>query len=177
MGAQIAAHLANAGISSYLLDIVPGEPNDEEKKAGLTIRDKAVRNRFAAAGLKRALGLKPAPFFTKEKASLITPGNFEDDLGKVGEVDWVIEVIVESLAPKRDLMKKVDALRKPGTIVSSNTSGIPISQISDGLSDDFQKHFLGTHFFNPPRYLYLLELIPTADTLPDNRTLKSPTHL
>ncbi len=167
MGAQIAAHLANAGISSYLLDIVPGEPNDEEKKAGLTIRDKAVRNRFAAAGLKRALGLKPAPFFTKEKASLITPGNFEDDLGKVGEVDWVIEVIVESLAPKRDLMKKVDALRKPGTIVSSNTSGIPISQISDGLSDDFQKHFLGTHFFNPPRYLYLLELIPTADTLPE----------
>lgn len=167
MGSQIAAHLANAGISSYLLDIVPGEPNDEEKKAGLTMRDKAVRNRFASAGLKRALGLKPAPFFTKEKAASITPGNFEDDLGKVGEVDWIIEVIVESLDPKRELMKKVDALRKPGTIVSSNTSGIPISQISDGLSEDFRKHFLGTHFFNPPRYLYLLELIPTADTLPE----------
>jgi 3-hydroxyacyl-CoA dehydrogenase len=167
MGAQIAAHLANAGISSYLLDIVPGEPNDDEKKAGLTLRDKAVRNRFATAGMKRMFGLKPAPFFTKEKASLITAGNFEDDLGKVGEVDWVIEVVVESLAPKRELMKKVDALRKPGTIVSSNTSGIPISQIAAGLSDDFRRHFLGTHFFNPPRYLYLLELIPTSDTLPE----------
>lgn len=167
MGAQIAAHLANAGISSYLLDIVPNELNDEEKRAGLTTKDKAVRNRIAAAGLKRALGLKPAPLFTKEKASLITVGNFEDDLDKVTEVNWVIEVIVESLAPKRELMKKVDALRKPGTIVSSNTSGIPISHIAEGLSEDFRKHFLGTHFFNPPRYLYLLELIPTAETSPD----------
>jgi 3-hydroxyacyl-CoA dehydrogenase len=167
MGAQIAAHLANAGISSYLLDIVPRELDEEEKRKGLTLSDKAVRNRFAAAGLKRALGLKPAPLFTKEKVGRITIGNFEDDLNKVGEVDWIIEVVVESLAPKKDLMKKVDSLRKAGTIVSSNTSGIPISMIADGLSDDFRRHFLGTHFFNPPRYLYLLELIPTADTSPE----------
>lgn len=167
MGAQIAAHLANAGIPSYLLDIVPPETNEEEKKKGLTLQDKAVRNRFAAAGLKRALELKPAPLFSKDKVSYITVGNFEDDLGKIAEADWIIEVIVESLDPKRELMKKVDALRKPGTIVSSNTSGIPISQIAEGLSDDFRKHFLGTHFFNPPRYLYLLEIIPTHETLPE----------
>ncbi len=167
MGAQIAAHLANAGIKSYLLDIVPKDADDSEKKRGLTINDKEVRNRFAGTGLKRALELKPAPFFTKEKAAYITAGNLDDDLNKVADADWIIEVIVESLAPKRELMKKVDALRKPGTIVSSNTSGIPISQIAEGLSDDFRKHFLGTHFFNPPRYLHLLELIPTADTLPE----------
>ncbi len=167
MGAQIAAHLANAGIRSYLLDIVPKDADDAEKKKGLSINDKEVRNRYANTGLKRALELKPAPFFTPEKASYITVGNFEDDLEKVSDADWIIEVIVESLAPKKELMKKVDALRKPGTIVSSNTSGIPISQISDGLSEDFRKHFLGTHFFNPPRYLYLLELIPTAETLPE----------
>jgi len=101
MGAQIAAHLANAGISSYLLDIVPKELDDEEKKKGLTLNDEAVRNRFAAAGLKRALGLKTRPLFTKQKGGLITIGNFEDDLNKVGEVDWIIEVIVESLAPKK----------------------------------------------------------------------------
>ena len=167
MGAQIAAHLANAGISSYLLDIVPKGLNDEEKKKGLTLDDKVVRNRFAATGLKRALELKPAPFFTKEKANYITIGNFEDDLKIVADVDWIIEVIVESLTPKKDLMKKIDALRKPGTIVSSNTSGIPISEIAEGLSEDFRKHFLGTHFFNPPRYLYLLELIPTKETSPE----------
>ncbi len=167
MGAQIAAHLANAGISSYLLDVVPQEADDEEKKKGLTLQDKAVRNRFASAGLKRALGFKPAPLFTKEKASYITVGNFEDDLEKVAEVDWIVEVIVEKLGPKRELLKKVDQLRRPGTIVSSNTSGIPIFQIAEGLSDDFRKHFLGTHFFNPPRYLYLLELIPTPDTMPE----------
>lgn len=167
MGAQIAAHLANAGINSYLLDIVPKELTDEEKKKGLTVADKEVRNRFASMGLRRALELRPAPFFTKDKADYITVGNFEDDLKKISEVDWVIEVIVESLGPKRDLMGKVDSLRRPGTIVSSNTSGIPISEIAQGFSDDFKKHFLGTHFFNPPRYLYLLELIPTNDTLPE----------
>lgn len=165
MGAQIAAHLANAGISSYLLDVLPAETDGDEKKKGLTLQDKTVRNRFAAAGLKRALGLKPAPLFTKDKASYITIGNFEDDLGKVADVDWIIEVIVEKLAPKRELLKRVDELREPGTIVSSNTSGIPIYQIVEGFSDDFRKYFLGTHFFNPPRYLYLLELIPTTDTL------------
>jgi 3-hydroxyacyl-CoA dehydrogenase len=164
MGAQIAAHLANAGIKSYLFDVVPNELTEEEKKKGLTLADKEVRNRFAANGLKRAMELKPAPFFTKEKASYITIGNFEDDLPKVAEADWIIEVIVEQLQPKRDLLKRVDSLRKPGTIVSSNTSGIPIREIAAGFSDDFRKHFLGTHFFNPPRYLYLLEVIPTEET-------------
>jgi 3-hydroxyacyl-CoA dehydrogenase len=167
MGAQIAAHLANAGISSYLLDIVPKELNDDEKRKGLTLSDKGVRNRFASMGLKRALELKPAPFFTKEKANYITVGNFEDDLKKIEEVDWIIEVIVESLEPKQELMKRVEEFRKPGAIVSSNTSGIPILKIAEGLSDDFREHFLGTHFFNPPRYLYLLELIPTKETSPE----------
>ncbi|MGC8653196.1 MAG: 3-hydroxyacyl-CoA dehydrogenase/enoyl-CoA hydratase family protein [Candidatus Kryptoniota bacterium] len=167
MGAQIAAHLANAGIKSYLLDIIPNELTEEEKKKGLTLSDREVRNRFAAIGLKKAMDLKPSPFFTKEKASYITIGNFEDDLAKVAEADWIIEVIVEQLQPKRDLLKRVDSLRKPGTIVSSNTSGIPIKDIAAGLSDDFRKHFLGTHFFNPPRYLYLLEVIPTEETLKD----------
>ncbi len=167
MGAQIAAHLANAGISSYLLDIVPDQLNEEEKKKGLTLDNPVVRNRFSAGGLKRALELKPAPLFTKQMAGRITVGNFEDDLKKVTEVDWIIEVVVESLGPKRELMKRVDAVRRPGTLVSSNTSGIPIAEIAAGLSEDFRKHFLGTHFFNPPRYLYLLELIPTADTLPE----------
>ncbi len=167
MGAQIAAHLANAGIHSYLFDIVPKDLTDDEKKKGLTLADREVRNRYALAGLKRVLELKPAPFFTKDLADYITVGNFEDDLKNISEVDWVIEVIVESLEPKRDLMRKVDSFRRPGTFVSSNTSGIPISEIAEGLSEDFQKHFLGTHFFNPPRYLYLLELIPTASTLPE----------
>jgi len=167
MGAQIAAHLANAGISSYLLDITPKELTDEEKRKGLTLADREVKNRFSSTGLKRALEMKPAPFFTPEKASHITVGNFDDDLGKVSEADWIIEVVVESLGPKCELMKKIDSVRKAGTIVSSNTSGIPISQISEGFSDDFRKHFLGTHFFNPPRYLYLLELIPTSETLPE----------
>ncbi len=167
MGAQIAAHLANAGISSYLLDIVPDNLNGDETKRGLKLSDPAVRNRFSSGGLKRAMELKPAPLFTKKLAQYITIGNLEDDLDKISKVDWIIEVIVESLKPKRDLMKRVDALRKPGTFVSSNTSGIPISEISSGLSDDFRKHFLGTHFFNPPRYLYLLELIPTSETLPE----------
>ncbi|MFZ1082514.1 MAG: 3-hydroxyacyl-CoA dehydrogenase/enoyl-CoA hydratase family protein [Candidatus Kryptoniota bacterium] len=167
MGAQIAAHLANAGVISYLFDIVPKELTDDEKKKGLTINDKEVRNRFASTSLKRALELKPAPFFTSEKANYITVGNFDDDLRKISEVDWIIEVIVESIELKRELMKKVDQIRKPGTIVSSNTSGIPISKIAEGLSDDFKKYFLGTHFFNPPRYLYLFELIPTDDTLPE----------
>ncbi|HUI28755.1 MAG TPA: 3-hydroxyacyl-CoA dehydrogenase NAD-binding domain-containing protein [Candidatus Acidoferrales bacterium] len=167
MGAQIAAHLANAGISSYLFDVVPKELNDEETKKGLMLSDMEVRNRVASMGLKRALDLKPAPFFTIEKSNYITLGNFDDDLKKIGEVDWIIEVIVESLEPKRELMKKIEEFRKPGTIVSSNTSGIPISKIAEGLSDDLRKNFLGTHFFNPPRYLHLLELIPTEDTLPE----------
>ncbi len=167
MGAQIAALMANAGIDSYLLDLVPAELTDEEKKQGLSLSSKNVRNRLAALGLKRALETKPPSFFTPGKANRITIGNLEDDLGKIREVDWVIEAIVESIEEKRELMRRVEAFRKPGTIVSSNTSGISVSRIAAGLSDDFRMHFLGTHFFNPPRYLHLLELIPAEETLPE----------
>lgn len=164
MGAQIAAHLANAGIPSYLLDIVPKELTEEEKAKGLTLQDPEVRNRIAREGLERAKKLKPNAFFVPELEKLITIGNFEDNLGWLSEVDWVIEAVVERLDIKRELFKKVEPAIKPGTIVSTNTSGIRISEIAEGFSDEFRKHFLGTHFFNPPRYMKLLEIIPTAET-------------
>ena len=167
MGAQIAAHLANAGIDVLLLDVVPRELTKEETAKGLTLEKKSVRNRIALAGLAAALKLKPAAFYSSVAASLITPGNFEDDLDKLGDVDWIIEAIVENLEIKRSLFSKVDSHRNPGTIVTSNTSGISIRQMAEGMSEDFRRHFLGTHFFNPPRYMKLLELIPTAETLPD----------
>jgi 3-hydroxyacyl-CoA dehydrogenase len=167
MGAQIAAHLANAGIPSYLLDIVPKELSEEEKRNGLTLQSPEVRNRIAREGLERAKKIKPNAFFIPELEKLITIGNFEDNLEWIKDVDWVIEAVVERLDVKRDLFKKVEMVRRPGTIVSSNTSGIRISEIADGFSDDFRKHFLGTHFFNPPRYMKLLEIIPTKDTLPE----------
>lgn len=174
MGSAIAAHLANAGIPSYLLDIVPKELTPEESAKGLTLASPVVRNRFANAGLEAAKKARPAAFYSPDfarlpagQAGLITIGNFDDNLGWVKEVDWIIEVVVERLDIKQSLLKKVDALRKPGTIVSSNTSGIPINQIKEGLSDDFRKHFLGTHFFNPPRYMRLLEIIPSEETLPE----------
>ncbi len=164
MGAQIAAHLANAGIPSYLLDIVPKELTEEEKAKGLTLQDLEVRNRIAREGLERAKKLKPNAFFVPELEKLITIGNFEDNLGWLSEVDWVIEAVVERLDIKRELFKKVESVIKPGTIVSTNTSGIRISEIAEGFSDEFRRHFLGTHFFNPPRYMKLLEIIPTAET-------------
>lgn len=167
MGSAIAAHLANAGIPSYLLDIVPKELTPEESAKGWTLTTPAVRNRIAQAGLEAAKKAKPAAFYSPDFASLITVGNFEDHLALVRDVDWIIEVVVERLDIKQALLKKVDAVRKPGTIVSSNTSGIPIGEIKRGLSDDFRKHFLGTHFFNPPRYMRLLEIIPTEETLPE----------
>ena len=167
MGSAIAAHLANAGIPSYLLDIVPKELTPEESAKGLTLTSPIVRNRFANAGLESAKKARPAAFYSPDFARLITVGNFDDNLGWVKEVDWIIEVVVERLDLKQSLLKKVDALRKPGTIVSSNTSGIPINQIKEGLTDDFRKHFLGTHFFNPPRYMRLLEIIPSEETLPE----------
>jgi 3-hydroxyacyl-CoA dehydrogenase len=164
MGAQISAHLANAGIPSYLLDIVPKELTEEEKSKGLTLQSPEVRNRIAREGLERAKKLKPNAFFVPELEKLITIGNFEDNLNWLSEVDWIIEAVVERLDIKRELFKKVESVRKPGTIVSTNTSGIRISEIAEGFSDDFRKHFLGTHFFNPPRYMKLLEIIPTSDT-------------
>jgi 3-hydroxyacyl-CoA dehydrogenase len=167
MGSAIAAHLANAGIPSYLLDIVPKELTPEETAKGLSLASPAVRNRIVNAGLDSAKKARPAAFYSSDFARLITIGNFDDNLAWLKDVDWIIEVVVERLDIKQSLLKRVDTIRKPGTIVSSNTSGIPINQIKEGLSEDFRKHFLGTHFFNPPRYMKLLEIIPTAETLPD----------
>jgi 3-hydroxyacyl-CoA dehydrogenase len=167
MGAQIAAHLTNAGVEVLLLDIVPTELTKEEAAKGLSLQDPRVRNRIAAAGLLAAQKVKPAAFFSSASAGLVAAGNFEDDLAKIADADWIIEAIVENLGAKRQLLARVDLSRKPGSIVSSNTSGISIRQMSDGLSEDLRKHFLGTHFFNPPRYMKLLELIPTPDTLPE----------
>jgi 3-hydroxyacyl-CoA dehydrogenase len=164
MGSGIAAHLANVGIPSLLLDVVPNEVTPQEEARGLTLEDKAVRNRLSATAIQKLAKQKPAPLSSKTKASYIEAGNLEDDLPRLQEVDWIIEVIVENLTIKQQLLKKVDEARKPGTIVSSNTSGISIEAMSKELSEDFRAHFLGTHFFNPPRYLKLLEIIPTEKT-------------
>ena len=151
MGARIAAHFANAGVPSYLLDIVPA---DAEARA---------RNKIAAAGLDAAKKSKPAAFMEPSLARFVTVGNFEDDLKKLADVDWIIEAVVENLDLKRALLKKVEAVRKPGTIITTNTSGLPVGKIAEGFSDDFRRAWFGTHFFNPPRYMRLLELIPTPD--------------
>jgi 3-hydroxyacyl-CoA dehydrogenase len=167
MGAQIAAHLANAGIPTLLLDIAPKEPTPEEHARGLTLESKEVRDRVARAGLETAKKAKPAPFFTAEAAALVSTGNFDDDLPRIKDCDIVIEAVVENLDIKRKLFERVEQFRKPGSVVASNTSGIPIRQIAEGFSEDFRVHFLGTHFFNPPRYLHLVELIRTEWTKPE----------
>ncbi len=167
MGSGIAAHLANIGIPTLLLDIVPKELTAEEQAKGLTLEHSAVRNRFVNGALQKLLKQKPAPLSSKKNMALITPGNFEDDFDKLKDVDWVIEVIVENLEIKKGLMEKIDAVRKPGTIISSNTSGVSINAMAEERSEDFKKHFLGTHFFNPPRYLKLLEVIPSTSTCPN----------
>lgn len=164
MGSRIACHLANKGIESLLLDIVPRELTEKEKKAGLSMEDKAVRNRLVDENLKRAVEANPASLFTKKFADRIATGNFDDDLEKIKDCDWIIEVVVERLDIKQQLFEKVEKHRKPGTLISSNTSGIPINLMAKGRSDDFREHFCGTHFFNPPRYLKLLEIIPTKET-------------
>ncbi len=161
MGSGIAAHLANIGIPTLLLDMVPRDLSEEEKG------NSVARNRVAQGALNKLLKQKPAPLASKKNLTLLSAGNFEDDLDKLKDVDWIIEVIVENLDIKKGLYEKIDAVRKPGTIISSNTSGISINAMGEGRSDDFQKHFLGTHFFNPPRYLKLLEVIPATTTLPE----------
>jgi 3-hydroxyacyl-CoA dehydrogenase len=165
MGGGIAAHLANAGVRVTLLDVVPKELTPEEKKIGLSLADPVVRNRIVREGLERALKSRPASFFTPEHAPLVQIGNLEDDFTSIENADWVIEVIVENLNIKRQLMERIDAVRKPSTIVSTNTSGIRVASIVEGRSLSLRQHFLGTHFFNPPRYLKLLEVIRTPDTL------------
>ncbi|TFD95887.1 3-hydroxyacyl-CoA dehydrogenase/enoyl-CoA hydratase family protein [Jeotgalibacillus sp. R-1-5s-1] len=167
MGSGIAAHLANIGIPAMLLDIVPNELTDEEKAKGLTLEDRAVRNRFSEGAIKKLFKQKPAPLATKSNAALIQAGNLEDHLEQLGEVDWIIEVVVENLDVKKKVFEKVEQYRKQDSIVSSNTSGISIEAMTEGRSKNFRRNFLGTHFFNPPRYLKLLEVIPTADTDPE----------
>jgi 3-hydroxyacyl-CoA dehydrogenase len=167
MGAQIAAHLANAGVPTILLDIVPRELTPEEQAKGLTLEAKAVRNRIARAGLEAAKKAKPAAFFIPDNAALVSIGNFADDLAKLKDCDLIIEAVVENLEIKRSLYEKLEQHRRPGAIVGSNTSGIPITQLAAGRSDDFKAHFLGVHFFNPPRYLHLVEIIRTEWTKPE----------
>lgn len=164
MGSGIAAHLANIGIPVLLLDIVPNKLTEDEEKKGLTLEHQAVRNRVVSGSIQKLLKQKPAPLTSKKNLALIEAGNLEDDLEKLKDVDWIIEVIVENLEVKKGLYEKIDAVRKPGTIVTSNTSGISIDAMAESRSEDFQKHFLGTHFFNPPRYLKLLEVIPAKTT-------------
>jgi 3-hydroxyacyl-CoA dehydrogenase len=164
MGSRIACHLANAGIESLLLDIVPKELTEQESKAGLSLESSRVRNRIVDEALQSTLRANPSPIFSKDFATRIATGNFEDDFEKIQDCDWIIEVVVERLDIKKIIFDKVEKFRKPGSLVSSNTSGIPIHLMAAGRSDDFRKNFLGTHFFNPPRYLQLLEIIPTPDT-------------
>jgi 3-hydroxyacyl-CoA dehydrogenase len=166
MGSRIAAHLANAGVPSYLLDIVPA---DVPPGVGA-----AARNKIAAAGLDAAKKSKPAAFMDASLARFVTVGNFDDDLKKLAEVDWIIEAVVENLDLKRALLRKVEAVRKSGTIVTTNTSGLPVGKISEGFSDDFRRAWFGTHFFNPPRYMRLLELIPTPEA--DRAAIDAVSH-
>jgi 3-hydroxyacyl-CoA dehydrogenase len=167
MGGGIAAAVANAGIPVYLLDIAPTGLTPDEEKLGLALEHPKVRNRIVASLFDRLKRGKPAAFFTPEAAGLVTVGNLEDNFAWVGKGDWIVEAVVEELEPKRELMARIEEARKHGSIVSSNTSGLPIASIAAGRSDDFKAHFLGTHFFNPPRYMKLLEIIPTPDTKPE----------
>lgn len=167
MGAQIAAHLANAGVPTLLLDIAPRELTPDEQKKGLTLESPQVRNRIARNGFEAAKNAKPAAFFTPDNAALVTVGNFEDDLAKLKGSDLIIEAVVENLDIKRSLYERVEQHRRPGAIVASNTSGIPIQLLAEGRSEDFKQHFIGVHFFNPPRYLHLVEIIRTEWTKPE----------
>ncbi|QXP79528.1 MULTISPECIES: 3-hydroxyacyl-CoA dehydrogenase/enoyl-CoA hydratase family protein [Winogradskyella] len=164
MGSGIACHFANIGVDVLLLDIVPRELNDKEKAKGLTLEDKVVRNRMVNDALTASIKSKPAPLYHPSFANRITTGNLEDDIVKVKDVDWIMEVVVERLDIKQQVFEKLEKYRTPGTLITSNTSGIPIKFMSEGRSEDFQKHFCGTHFFNPARYLKLFEIIPGPKT-------------
>src|SRR5256714_1206385 len=171
MGAQIAAHLANAGIPTLLLDIVPREDTQsavsEARPSERATSQSPDRNAIARAGLEAAKKAKPAAFFTADLASLVMIGNFEDDLAKLKDCDLIIEAVVENPEIKRSLYEKVEQHRRPGSVIASNTSGIPLQQLAEGRSEDFRAHFLGLHFFNPPRYMHLVELIRTEWTKPE----------
>ncbi len=167
MGSGIAAHLANAGIRSYLLDIVPKELSEKEKAQGLTMESPAFRNKIAAANKEALLKAKPAALMNVEDGDLITVGNMEDNLSWLGECDWVVEVVPENLEIKQAVIKKIAPFVKPGTFVTTNTSSISINKIAADMPLEFRQHWMGTHFFNPVRYMKLLELIPGKDTLPE----------
>lgn len=167
MGSRIACHFANIGVEVLLLDIVPKEPNAQEAAKGLTLESPSVRNRIVNDALTAAVNSNPSPLYKKSFQTRIKTGNFDDNLKEIATYDWVLEAVVENLAIKQSLYEKVEAVRKPGTIISTNTSGIPMKLLTQGRSDDFRKNFCGTHFFNPPRYLKLLEIIPGPETLPE----------
>jgi 3-hydroxyacyl-CoA dehydrogenase len=164
MGSRIAAHFAGIGVQVLLLDIAPKELNEAETKRGLSLDSKAVKNRIVNEALQSTLKANPSPVYTKDVIKNIRTGNFTDDMQEIGGYDWIIEVVVENLAVKKTVFEQVEKYRKPGTLITSNTSGIPIHLMTEGRSEDFRKHFCGTHFFNPPRYLRLLEIIPTPHT-------------
>lgn len=164
MGSGIACHFANIGVDVLLLDIVPRELSEKEKASGLTLEDKVVRNRLVNDALTTSIKSKPAPLYHPSFKNRITTGNLEDDIAKVADVDWIMEVVVERLDIKQQVFEKLEQHRTPGTLITSNTSGIPIKFMSEGRSEDFQKHFCGTHFFNPARYLKLFEIIPGPKT-------------
>jgi|TARA_B100000768_G_scaffold182013_1_gene208418 3-hydroxyacyl-CoA dehydrogenase len=160
MGSGIACHFANIGVEVLLLDIIPRELNEKEKAKGLSLKDSVVRNRLVNEALKTSLKSKPSPIYSQKFADRITTGNIEDDLHKIKDVDWIMEVVVERLDIKQQVFEKIEKHRTPGTLITSNTSGIPIKFMNEGRSEDFQKHFAVTHFFNPPRYLKLFEVVP-----------------
>jgi 3-hydroxyacyl-CoA dehydrogenase len=164
MGSGIACHFANIGVEVLLLDIVPRELSAKEQQKGLSLQDKVVRNRIVNDSLQATLKSKPSPIYHQDFVKRISTGNLEDDISKVSEADWIIEVVVERLDIKKQVFDNLEKYRKEGTLITSNTSGIPIQQMSNGRSEDFKKHFCGTHFFNPPRYLRLFEIIPGPDT-------------
>lgn len=167
MGSAIACHFANVGCQVLLLDIAPKELTDEEKARGLAVDHKAVKNRIVQSSFDRSIKSSPGPIYSKKFVSRISLGNFDDDMAKIKDFDWIIEVVVENLDIKKKVYEQVEKYRKPGTLVTSNTSGIPIHLMAEGRSEDFKKNFAGTHFFNPPRYLKLFEIIPTPHTDPE----------
>ncbi len=164
MGSGIACHFANIGVEVLLLDIVPRELSEADKKKGLTLESPAFRNSMVNNNLVSALKSKPSPIYHPSFANRIQTGNLEDDLAKIKNVDWIIEVVVERLDIKQKVFEQIEKHRTPGTLITSNTSGIPIHFMNEGRSEDFRKHFCGTHFFNPARYLKLFEIIPGPDT-------------
>src|SRR5580693_2596847 len=166
MGSRIACHFAGIGIQTLLLDIAPNELTPAETMKNLTLEHPAVRNRIVNEALAAAIKSNPSPVYTKDVVSRIRTGNFIDNMKDIADCDWVIEVVVERLDIKKQVFDEVEKYRRPGTLITSNTSGIPIHMMADGRSEDFRRHFCGTHFFNPPRYLRLLEIIPTPATDP-----------